>query len=122
MTLFFRRASMGLLLLWAGSVLWGCNTDIRNYCKDMAECEGLSSADEDACIVDLKGERKVADEYGCRDEFDDFYTCIVDNGQCEFESGEGVSYYTTGTDEVGYPNCIAEEGIYDTCGLGESNL
>ena len=120
MTFYFRRASVGLLLLSAASLLLGCNADIRTYCEDLTDCAGLTSADEDACIADLKGDRDVADEYGCRDEFDDLFACIAEYGRCEYNSSGGA-YYTTGEDEDGTARCEAEEELYDDCGWMESN-
>ena len=112
----------GIALLGVLGVMMGCNGDIKDYCENLAACEGKTSYDRDACEEALKGERKIADEYGCRDEFDDYYACFVDYGICASNGGSDGNEYTYGNDETGMPACSEEEYDYNGCGDIESLL
>ena len=120
MRLFFGRGARTLLFFAALGCIAGCSGDIKDYCEDLAACEGLSSADQDACVEFLKGDRKIADDYGCRDEFDAYYGCYVEYGQCEYDSMYGENSYVYGNDETGLSACDAEETAYYGCGGVES--
>jgi hypothetical protein len=84
------------LVLVSLTALWfsGCYKDIRDYCEEMVDCEGGNDEDEKACVEELKGERKAAREYDCRDEFDDMLECFVDHGDCE--DGDYGDYFSIG--------------------------
>ena len=60
----------------------GCYGDIREYCEKQINCLDGNKADEKACVETAKGERRAAKKYGCRDEYDVYMECQVDNGEC----------------------------------------
>jgi hypothetical protein len=115
----------GLLLIASFLVVAGCNMDIKDYCAKWAECEDGNKADERACIDEMKAERKVADVYGCKAQFDDWAACLVDKSVClevsypvnalsssdvvDTSSDSPMYYYTDDQ------NCNAEESAYSDC-------
>lgn len=76
-------------LLWApwivaaALVLPGCGgPDLQSYCDDRESCLNGNSADVDACVASFKGQRDVASDIGCGDEFDTYYDCVIGKASC----------------------------------------
>ncbi len=105
----------------------GCNMDIKDYCTEWADCEKGNNADKKACTDDLKAERKVADIYGCKTQFDDLIACEVDNARCievTYNTNSLSSYYEDYSN-VSEPspiyeytdegNCTTVESAYESC-------
>jgi hypothetical protein len=62
----------------------GCKggPDLRALCDSAQRCIGGNDKDVDACVDQNQLAQKTADIRGCRDEFDTYATCVVDNGAC----------------------------------------
>jgi hypothetical protein len=87
------RVIMVLTVAALVAAISGCTKlKIRQYCKEMVECEGGNKDDEQACRAELKGEYKVAKAYGCGSEARDAVDCLEEKSSCKDK------YYTTGDD------------------------
>lgn len=72
-----RLAVAGAMLL-----LSGCYGDIKDYCEKRNDCMNGNDNDEKACVAELKGERKKYKQWGCKDQWDAYMECLVDEMDC----------------------------------------
>lgn len=111
----FRNFLVPTAILFAAM---GCSPDISSYCKDVSDCYNGNEYDEDACVTDMKTERKVADIYGCKTQFEDEISCWADNGRCETVEYGDYGMYS----DLNYYNdndlCAAQDEAYDMCMVG----
>jgi hypothetical protein len=125
-------------LLFAGlglvaALATGCGPDIGAICEAREACIGGNDADIDACIASYDGQRDLAYDIGCGDEFDAVTTCSEPllecssqptgemcatnsdcNGGTTCSSGEcvGKSFGVPGNDQS---TCEAEQNAYSRC-------
>jgi hypothetical protein len=85
MSKIYGKSSLGLIAMAMALGTIGCYSDIRDYCEQQTKCEGGNDNDEDACVEQMKGEKKAAKEYGCRKEYNDYMECAAENNSCEEE-------------------------------------
>ena len=106
--IFFLFAS----LLPAAAVLApGCTGQEGKYCSQLCECEICDDLREEGCIIQMQALEDAADAYECDSEYDDFISCLVDDGDCD----EDVNNYKV-------DDCVDEQTDLFECGLDASDV
>jgi hypothetical protein len=61
----------------------GCGgPDFEAICDEQEKCSGGNEKDLEACVVAFEGFADVADDIGCTDEFDAYFTCSQEHASC----------------------------------------
>jgi len=111
-------------------VLSGCGTlfsQFKEYCEDRVDCADGNSDDEDACMLNIHNDRRVARVYGCEDDYMDYMACMKEDADCE--SYGRYDYWTAEgaceDDFEDYVDCMSDEssgnGWNDTGYSGSSS-
>jgi hypothetical protein len=77
-----RALGYGLPLCGAMLVLSGCADRAGNWCDMQCQCEGCTDHDYEKCKIDVNEQLDEADAYGCSDQADSTYNCVIDRGHC----------------------------------------
>src|SRR5206468_1032274 len=60
--------------------------DLKSLCEKSESCTGGNDKDKVACVDTGKTAQTEADDLGCRQEFDDYYTCLEGAGSCQSQA------------------------------------
>ena len=75
-----------LLLVGTSAVIWGtipgCGPSSGSYCNKICECEGCSDPERADCVDSVDDARKLADDNGCAEKFDAYFSCIDSEVSC----------------------------------------
>lgn len=95
-------------------LLVACAGEYDTHC--LAEKECLDSSDKvfETCVDDLRAFEKAARKDGCRDEWEDYATCLQARSRCENVFGS-LQYGLLPED------CIDETDAWEQCGSAGSD-
>jgi hypothetical protein len=95
-------------------LLAGCGTlfsGFKEYCEESVDCADGNSDDEQACMLNIHNNRRVARVYGCEDDYMDFMECMKEDAACE--SYGQYEYWTADgdceDDYEDYVDCMSDE-------------
>jgi hypothetical protein len=92
----------------------GCGTlfsGFKEYCEDLVDCIDGNEEDEQACMVSIDNNRRIARVYGCEADYMDYMACMKEDADCEsygrydYWSAEGDCQ----DDYEDYVDCLADE-------------
>jgi hypothetical protein len=98
---------MPVLLLGCGTMFSG----FKEYCEERVDCIDGNEDDEQACVVGIDNDRRMARVYGCEDDYMDFMECMKEDADCE--SSGRYDYWTAEgdceDDYEDYVDCMSDE-------------
>ena len=59
----------------------GCNRS-SEICDTVCQCENCSDTEYDECIIRYDAQEDIAATYGCLDQYDRAYDCVMTNNDC----------------------------------------
>jgi hypothetical protein len=92
----------------------GCGTlfsGFKEYCEDLVDCIDGNDDDEQACMVSIDNNRRIARVYGCEADYTDYMECMKEDADCEsygrydYWSAEGDCE----DDYEDYVDCLSDE-------------
>jgi hypothetical protein len=99
--------SLAVLLLGCGTLFSG----FKEYCEEAVDCADGNSDDEEACMLNIHNDRRVARVYGCEDDYMDYMECMKEDADCE--SSGRYDYWTAdgdcADDYEDYVDCMSDE-------------
>ena len=81
-------------LLAAIPAVTGCGTDCKDICEDANDCPGVTEKAD--CDKQCDAAEKLADDAGCKDQYDDLVDCAGGEDVCKEDNTacakEGTAY------------------------------
>lgn len=95
-------------------VVFGCGTmfsGFKEYCEERVDCMDGNSDDEEACMLNIHNDRRIARVYGCEDDYMEYMECMKEDADCE--SYGRYDYWTADgdceDDYEDYVDCMSDE-------------
>jgi hypothetical protein len=110
-------------LIILGALISGCGSSFTEYCEEYVDCVDGNEADERACVAEISSVASIADAYECKEQYDDYMSCMREEAVCRTE--DGYDYWTDRGDcddeESDLSRCVVKAsdyygGGYDTGG------
>lgn len=77
------KVKLGALALVLASGVVGCGSTYATYCEEAMDCMGGNDADIEACEISYEAQEDVAGVYDCDAEWEEFFTCIEEDSDCD---------------------------------------